>query len=98
MPVKHQRLLLMGFGWPRNPSIPVLHEVQAFPSASQQDMAVAIKFGMGRAFGIQGPGMARGKRTAQGSCFQAAGLGLAMGIYRSQKKEGKKGFRAMCGF
>lgn len=35
--------------------------------------------------------MARGERTAQGSCFQAAGLGLAMGIYRSQKRRGKKG-------
>lgn len=68
----------------------MLPEVQAFPSASQQAMAVVVKFEMGRAFGIWGAGMARVERTAQGSCFQAAVLGLAMGIYRSQKRRGKK--------
>lgn len=74
----------------------MLPKVQAFPSASQQAMAVAIKFGMGQSFGIWGAEMARVERTAHDSCFQAAVLGLAMGIYRSQKRRGKKEFRAQC--
>lgn len=40
--------------------------------------------------------MARVERTTQGSCSQAALLGLAMGIYRSQKRRVKKGFGAQC--
>lgn len=69
----------------------MLPKVRAFPSASQQDMAIVIEFRKGRAFGGFVHGMARGERTAQGSCFQAAELGLAMGIYSSQKRRRKKG-------
>lgn len=81
---------------PRNPSVPVLPKVQAFPSASQQDMAVAIKFEERQAFGGFAHGMARGERTAQGSCCQVAEFGLAMGIYRSQKRRRKKVLRTQC--
>lgn len=69
----------------------MLPKVQAFPAASQQDMAVAIEFGMRRAFGILGAGRARDEGAAQGSCFQAAELGLAMGLYKSQKRRRKNG-------
>lgn len=41
----------------------------------------SLECGKHLAFG--GAGMARGEGTAQGSCFQAAELGLAMGVYKS---------------
>lgn len=62
-----------------------------FPLHPSRTWPFVIEFGKGQAFGGFVHGMARGEKTAQGSCFQAAELGLAIGIYSSQKRRRKKG-------
>lgn len=51
------------------------------PPSRTRLLTSSLEWGEHLAFG--GAGMARGERTVQSSCFQAAELGLAMGVYRS---------------